>query len=124
MEELDDDINGRQVFFSTDGETTDTYLVVDPNDSNYSFSLTFPFEEAQWYAYTIINQVPLRGVPNLCEFQMLNGFAGPWCSGRTVDRINLEAVLGMCYFDLDLRKPIWFVGDGTTGWVDASGAQV
>lgn len=122
MEQLDDDIYGRNVFFSTDGTTTDTYQVVDPNDSNYTFNLTFPFETAQWQAYSLINEIPLVGIPNLVPFDPDN--TKSWASGRTADRINIQATLGTMYFDLDLGKPIWYIGSGITGWIDATGAQV
>ena len=123
MTQLDNDYYDREVWYETDGLTTDTYQVKDTNDSDYIFTLTFPIETATWYAYTIINEIPLRGVPNLSPFSVTN-LAAPWLSGRTADRINIEPVLGMMYFDLDLGKPIFFIGSGSTGWVDASGAQV
>lgn len=35
--------------------------------------------------------------------------------------------VGFCYFDTDLKKPIWWSGDtseGKSGWVDATGTPV
>ena len=41
-------------------------------------------------------------------------------AGSTANRPT-TAVLGQCYFDTDLNKPIWFNG---TNWVDYTGAVV
>ena len=41
-------------------------------------------------------------------------------AGSTANRPT-TAVLGQCYFDTDLNKPIWFNG---TDWVDYTGATI
>jgi hypothetical protein len=41
-------------------------------------------------------------------------------AGSSADRPT-TAVLGQCYFDTDLNKPIWFNG---TDWVDYTGATI
>ena len=41
-------------------------------------------------------------------------------AGSSADRPT-TAVLGQCYFDTDLNKPIWFNG---TNWVDYTGATI
>ena len=41
-------------------------------------------------------------------------------AGSAADRPT-SAVLGQCFFDVDLNKPIWFNG---TDWVDYTGTTV
>ena len=44
-------------------------------------------------------------------------------SGTTANRPTSPTV-GAQYFDTDLTKPIWYDGNATTGWVDATGTAV
>lgn len=116
---MDNDFYERSVS-KTSNETGDHYTVTDSNDSNFAFTVDFPDMTAEWYAYSIINQIPPRGVPAGME-----NSPNPQPVARTVDRYdNAQPYYGFSLFDIDLGKPIWFVGSGTTGWVDASGAQV
>ena len=44
-------------------------------------------------------------------------------SGPTASRPTTTTI-GAQYFDTDLAKPIWYDGNATTGWVDATGTAV
>ncbi len=130
---MNNDAWGRTVVMTTDG-VTDTYTVgADSEVGDRQFSLAFPAgADLNTLVYPAINGIaPCGGGGTATDPDLLpaQAFLG---SGATQDRPQtadgpppgLGVFLGQYYFDTSLRKPIWFVGYGTTGWVDALGNQV
>jgi len=130
---LPNDAWGRTVTLSTDG-TTDTYTVgpdVDVGDN--PFDLQFPAgTDLNGQVYRAINGRPpagTGGTPVNSDLFPEPAFVG---SGTTQDRpqtgdgppADNGIFLGQYFFDTTLGKPVFFVGDGPTGWVDAMGNPV
>ena len=76
--------------------------------------------------YKITQNIDLEGntltIPNGCtlDFQGGNFSNGNIIyNGRTINADNISTTV--CYFDVELNKPIWWNG---SNWVDATGATV
>jgi len=132
---MDSDQYGRTISMAT-ANGVDTYTVVDPNNSNFTITFPFPTGTSTYFVYSIINQYEPQTVdstgPLGQNFAQLvqTQWGGNLPTGNTSDRIVItdnmptETGVGMMYFDQTLMKPIWYVGWGPTGWVDATGTQV
>lgn len=133
---MDNDAWGRSISVGT-ADSIDTYTIVDSQDGNFSFTLPFPTGTSTDFVYSIVNQYEPRQSSQVATGCMGQGFLysiqgddGNMPTGNTSDRITPFEVfgsvgsVGLVYFDQTLNKPIWYVGWGPTGWVDATGAQV
>lgn len=118
---LDDDYFGRHVTVAT-ADGVDTYTVVDPYYGDYTFMMPFPENTDLMFVYLILSMFYPRNIGGAVtgyqeDFQLdQNAF-------QTENR-PMGVVLGYPSFDLTLGIPIWYVGYGTTGWVNANGDQV
>jgi len=130
---MTNDAWGRTVVKTTDG-VTDTYTVgADSDVGDRAFTLDFPAgADLEGQVYRAINGRPpsgTGGTPVNLALLPSTGFLG---SGATQDRPvtndgpppDAGVFVGQYYFDTSLGIPVYFVGNGTTGWVDATGAQV
>lgn len=123
---MDDDFYGRHVSLVT-ADSVDTYTIVDPNNSNFSFALHFPTGTDTVFVYGIINQYEpqnsgFQGSPIYSDYAN----SGLQPCGNSLDRPFFDDGFGVgfCFFDQTLGKPIWYTGSGTSGWVDSTGAAV
>jgi len=119
-EQLANDTWGREIFMSSDG-TIDTYTIVDTvNALNTVVTFNIGTYIQSW-AYSIMEAIipPGQG-PGSYTPQTETSIG---CTGDRPSTYN-GTNFGWQYFDQTLGMMIYFIGYGSTGWIDGTGAWV